>query len=130
VVIFIIEQSKLHKTCLFSDENILLCAPTGAGKTNVAMLTMLREIGKHVNEDGTIRADEFKMIYIAPMKSLVQEMVGNFSGRLAAYGLKVGELTGDSQMSKEQIANTQLIVCTPEKWDIITRYVNRLSYKV
>lgn len=130
MVIFIIEQSKLHKTCLFSDENILLCAPTGAGKTNVAMLTMLREIGKHVNEDGTIRADEFKMIYIAPMKSLVQEMVGNFSGRLAAYGLKVGELTGDSQMSKEQIANTQLIVCTPEKWDIITRYVNRLSYKV
>jgi pre-mRNA-splicing helicase BRR2 len=87
------------------------------------MLTMLREIGKHVNDDGTIRADEFKMIYIAPMKSLVQEMVGNFSGRLAAYGLKVGELTGDSQMSKEQIANTQLIVCTPEKWDIITRSV-------
>lgn len=87
------------------------------------MLTMLREIGKHVNEDGTIRADEFKMIYIAPMKSLVQEMVGNFSGRLAPYGLKVGELTGDSQMSKEQIANTQLIVCTPEKWDIITRFV-------
>ena len=87
---------------------MLLCAPTGAGKTNVAMLTILREIGKHIEEDGTIRADEFKVIYVAPMKSLVQEMVGNFTQRLAAYGLNVGELTGDSQMSKEQIANTQV----------------------
>lgn len=51
----------------------------GAGKTNVALLTMLREIGKHVNADGTVNKDEFKIIYIAPMKSLVQEMVGNFS---------------------------------------------------
>lgn len=39
----------------------------------------MREIGKHVNPDGTINADDFKIIYIAPMKSLAQEMVGNFS---------------------------------------------------
>lgn len=29
--------------------------------------------------DGSINVDEFKMIYIAPMRSLVQEVVGNFS---------------------------------------------------
>ena len=115
-------QSKLYQTCLHSDENLLLCAPTGAGKTNVAMLSILREVGKHIDENsGAIRADEFKIIYVAPMKSLVQEMVGNFGKRLAPYNLRVGELTGDSQMSKDQIANTQMIVCTPEKWDIITR---------
>lgn len=28
--------------------------------------------------DGTINVDEFKIIYIAPMRSLVQEMVGSF----------------------------------------------------
>ena len=61
----------------------------GAGKTNVAVLTILREIGKHVNDDGNINADLFKCIYIAPMRSLVQEMVGNFSKRLAPYNLKV-----------------------------------------
>jgi pre-mRNA-splicing helicase BRR2 len=56
------------------------------------------------------------------MKSLVQEMVGNFSRRLAGYpGVTVAELTGDQQLSKEQIQATQIIVCTPEKWDIITR---------
>lgn len=115
-------QSKMSKVTLETDQPLLLCAPTGAGKTNVAMLAILREVGKHIDEvTGNIRGDEFKIIYIAPMKSLVQEMVGNFGKRLATYNLKVGELTGDSQMSKEQIAQTQLIVCTPEKWDIITR---------
>lgn len=51
----------------------------GAGKTNVALMAMLREIGKHINMDGTINVDDFKIIYIAPMRSLVQEMVGSFS---------------------------------------------------
>ena len=54
-------QSQLSNVCLHSDENLLLCAPTGAGKTNVAVLTILREIGKHVDSDGVIKADEFKV---------------------------------------------------------------------
>jgi pre-mRNA-splicing helicase BRR2 len=114
-------QSRLYKTALESDENLLLCAPTGAGKTNVALLCMMREIGKHINIDGTINADDFKIIYVAPMRSLVQEMVGNFGKRLSSYNITVSELTGDHQLTREQIAGTQIIVCTPEKWDIITR---------
>nr|XP_022917935.1 putative U5 small nuclear ribonucleoprotein 200 kDa helicase isoform X2 [Onthophagus taurus] len=114
-------QSRICKAALDSDENLLVCAPTGAGKTNVALLCMMREIGKHINDDGTINADDFKIIYVAPMRSLVQEMVGNFSKRLSSYNLTVSELTGDHQLTREQIAATQIIVCTPEKWDIITR---------
>lgn len=45
----------------------------------MALLTILKEVGKHINPDGTINADEFKVVYIAPMRSLVQEMVGSFS---------------------------------------------------
>nr|XP_033194376.1 putative U5 small nuclear ribonucleoprotein 200 kDa helicase [Bombus vancouverensis nearcticus] len=114
-------QSRLYQAALESDENLLLCAPTGAGKTNVALLCMMREIGKHINADSTINADEFKIIYVAPMRSLVQEMVGTFGKRLSTYNLTVSELTGDHQLTREQIAATQVIVCTPEKWDIITR---------
>ncbi|XP_034244319.1 putative U5 small nuclear ribonucleoprotein 200 kDa helicase isoform X1 [Thrips palmi] len=114
-------QSRLHAAALGSDENLLLCAPTGAGKTNVALLTMMREIGKHINPDGTINSDKFKIIYVAPMRSLVQEMVGSFGKRLEPYNLTVSELTGDHQLTREQIQATQVIVCTPEKWDIITR---------
>ncbi|XP_049856999.1 putative U5 small nuclear ribonucleoprotein 200 kDa helicase [Schistocerca gregaria] len=114
-------QSRLYKVALESDENLLLCAPTGAGKTNVALLCMMREIGKHINPDGTINVDEFKIIYVAPMRSLVQELVGNFNKKLNSYGITVSELTGDHQLTREQVQATQVIVCTPEKWDIITR---------
>lgn len=130
---------------------------------------MLREIGKHINMDGTINVDDFKIIYIAPMRSLVQEMVGSFSKvstttvlqwyiyflfhtlvshelksgcvisivlsysyffikRLASYGITVSELTGDHQLCKEEINATQIIVCTPEKWDIITRKGGERTY--
>uniref|UniRef100_A0A672JRK2 Activating signal cointegrator 1 complex subunit 3 n=1 Tax=Salarias fasciatus TaxID=181472 RepID=A0A672JRK2_SALFA len=121
-------QSKLFKTTMETDENLLVCAPTGAGKTNVALMAMLREIGKHINIDGTINVDDFKIIYIAPMRSLVQEMVGSFGKRLASYGIIVSELTGDHQLCKEEINATQIIVCTPEKWDIITRKGGERTY--
>ncbi|KAI9105295.1 Sec63 Brl domain-containing protein [Phlyctochytrium arcticum] len=122
-------QSRLYPTAFKSDENMLICAPTGAGKTNCAVLTILRELGKYRNEEtGEIALDAFKIIYIAPMKALVAEMVGNFSKRLSSYGVSVAELTGDRQLTKQQIAETQIIVTTPEKWDIITRKATDRSY--
>lgn len=51
-----------------------------------------------------------------------------FVQRLALYGVTVSELTGDHQLNKEQIAATQVIVCTPEKWDIITRKSGERTY--
>eukprot|EP00457_Paulinella_chromatophora_P000104 gb/GEZN01000104.1/.p1 GENE.gb/GEZN01000104.1/~~gb/GEZN01000104.1/.p1 ORF type:complete len:2168 (+),score=390.44 gb/GEZN01000104.1/:405-6908(+) len=121
-------QSKVYDAAFTSAENILLCAPTGAGKTNVAMLTMLREIGIHRKADGTIDKDAFKIVYIAPMKSLVQEVVLNFGQRLEGLGIAVKELSGDNSLTKAQIEETQVIVATPEKWDIITRKSGDRTY--
>jgi len=122
-------QTQCFPTAFNDDGNMLICAPTGSGKTNVAMLAMLREIGKNRNpETGEINLDAFKIIYIAPLKALVQEQVGNFGKRLESYGIKVAELTGDRQLTKQQISETQVIVTTPEKWDVITRKATDLSY--
>ena len=122
-------QTRCFPTAFESDGNMLVCAPTGSGKTNVAMLTILREIGKHRNEaTGEIMLDDFKIVYIAPLKALVQEQVGNFGKRLEPYGIRVSELTGDRQLTKQQIADTQVIVTTPEKWDVITRKATDTSY--
>ncbi len=73
-------QSIVFRTAYNSNENMLICAPTGAGKTNVAMLTILRAIEQHI-EDGVIRRDKFKIVYVAPMKALAAEMVANFGNR-------------------------------------------------
>ena len=122
-------QTKCFPVAFNDDGNMLICAPTGSGKTNVAMLAILREIGKHRNpETGEIMLDNFKIVYIAPLKALVQEQVGNFGKRLEPYGVRVSELTGDRQLTKQQIADTQIIVTTPEKWDVITRKATDMSY--
>ena len=68
-------QSRVCNTALKTAENMLLCAPTGAGKTNVALLTILHQIALHRRQDGSIDTGKFKVVYVAPMKALVAEMV-------------------------------------------------------
>ena len=93
------------------------------------MLAILNEMAKWRNDEtGEFDLDSFKIVYVAPMKALVQEQVGNFSSRLSEFGVQVRELTGDSQMTKQQITETQIIVTTPEKWDVITRKSTDTSY--
>uniref|UniRef100_A0A8C7XEW1 Activating signal cointegrator 1 complex subunit 3 n=1 Tax=Oryzias sinensis TaxID=183150 RepID=A0A8C7XEW1_9TELE len=114
-------QSIVFETAYNSNENLLICAPTGAGKTNIAMLTVLHEIRQHLQPGGVIKKDEFKIVYVAPMKALAAEMTNYFSKRLEPLGITVKELTGDMQLTKGEILRTQMLVTTPEKWDVVTR---------
>ncbi|WWD21866.1 hypothetical protein CI109_106354 [Kwoniella shandongensis] len=122
-------QSKVYPIAFESNEPMLICAPTGAGKTNCAALAILRCISQFLDpETGYIDRDAFKIIYVSPMKALVQEQVTAFSKRFSALDIRVAELTGDSQLTKQQISETQIIVTTPEKWDVITRKSTDTSY--
>lgn len=112
-------QTAVFESIFHTSQNMLICAPTGAGKTMVALLAVLRQIQEQF--DGGILDKDFKMIFVAPMKALAQEMVENFRKRLMPYHLIVRELTGDMQLTKKEIAETNLIVTTPEKWDVVTR---------
>ena len=44
-----------------------------------------------MNSEGKVNVDEFKVIYVAPMRSLVQEMVGNFSKVIVQIGFAKGK---------------------------------------
>lgn len=113
-------QSVVFNRAYHSNDNLLVCAPTGAGKTNVAMLAIVNTIRSHTDQ-GVIHRDQFKIVYVAPMKALAAEMVENFGKRLQPLGISVRELTGDMQLSKSEIQATQMLVTTPEKWDVVTR---------
>lgn len=119
-------QSWIFQTVYYTNENILVCAPTGAGKTNIAMISVLHEIGQHF-KDGYLHKDEFKIVYVAPMKALAAEVTSTFSHRLSPLNMTVRELTGDMQLSKSELEETQMIVTTPEKWDVITRKSSDMS---
>ena len=118
-------QSRVFDTAYYTNNNLLISAPTGAGKTNIAMVTILREINNNIDISGVIKRDEFKVsieysnvhyifyyvyqiIYVAPMKALAAEMVRNFGQRLTPLGINVRELTGDMQLTKYEIQHTQV----------------------
>ncbi|KAL4717222.1 hypothetical protein ACJJTC_017109 [Scirpophaga incertulas] len=113
-------QSVVFQTAYNTNENLLICAPTGAGKTNIALLTVVHQIKQHIEND-VIMKNKFKIIYIAPMKALASEMTGSFGRRLRGLGITVKELTGDMKLTKTEVQQTQMIVTTPEKWDVVTR---------
>ena len=56
---------------------MLISAPTGAGKTNIALLTASLHIDENSkNFDMSLKS--FKIIYIAPLKALASEIVTKF----------------------------------------------------
>ena len=123
-------QSLVYPVAYKTSENMLICAPTGAGKTDAAMLTILHAIGQNVspspfeNPEATefvVNVKDFKIVYVAPMKALAAEITQKLGKRLAWLGVKVREYTGDMQLTKAEIVQTQIIVTTPEKWDVVTR---------
>jgi len=113
-------QSIVFNAAFGRSQNLLICAPTGAGKTNIAVLTILRLIGQHMDAAGGLGRD-FKVVYMAPMKALVGEVAEKFKERLGPLGVNVAELTGDMNLSKKEIEQVHVIVTVPEKWDVMTR---------
>ncbi|OJD39756.1 activating signal cointegrator 1 complex subunit 3 [Diplodia corticola] len=123
-------QSLVYQVAYRTSENMLICAPTGAGKTDAAMLAILNTVAKNIipspweepeATDFVVQTDDFKIVYVAPMKALAAEIVEKLGKRLAWLGIQVRELTGDMHLTKAEIVATQIIVTTPEKWDVVTR---------
>lgn len=94
------------------------------------MLTILHTIGQHASPspveapaatEFAVDVDDFKIVYVAPMKALAAEVTEKLGKRLAWLGVKCREYTGDMQLTKSEIIQTQIIVTTPEKWDVVTR---------
>ncbi|CAH0384760.1 unnamed protein product [Bemisia tabaci] len=53
-------QSIVFQTAYHTNENLLICAPTGAGKTNVALLTIVSTIRNFIRAE-KININEFKV---------------------------------------------------------------------
>ncbi|KAF3912064.1 hypothetical protein ABW21_db0202323 [Orbilia brochopaga] len=113
--VFNATQSKCFDAVFNTNDNLVLSAPTGSGKTVVMELAICRLM--QTFEPGT-----FKIIYQAPTKALCAERKRDWGQKFAPLGLKCTELTGDTQYNQlAEVKNGDLIVTTPEKWDSVTR---------
>ncbi|TQS35645.1 hypothetical protein Golomagni_03930 [Golovinomyces magnicellulatus] len=107
-------QSLVYPVAYKTSENMLICAPTGAN------IDPIPAEDPSIT-DFAVRLEDFKIIYVAPMKALAAEITQKFCNRLAWLGITAREFTGDMHLTKKDIMHTQIIVTTPEKWDVVTR---------
>lgn len=88
-----------HEACehINNGKSVVVCAPTGAGKTVIAEHAIHRAI-----ENG------HRVFYTTPLKALSNQKYGDFSSK---YGINnVGLLTGDTSINRD----AQIVVMTTE----------------
>jgi activating signal cointegrator complex subunit 3 len=104
----------------------LQCSRLSFQRGHVPRVFSTTQVGQHLTY-GVLNKEDFKVVYVAPMKALAAEMTSAFGRRLRTLGIAVRELTGDMQLSKRELEETQIVVTTPEKWDVLTRKGSEVS---
>ncbi|OBT87082.1 hypothetical protein VE02_05017 [Pseudogymnoascus sp. 03VT05] len=108
-------QSKVFPAAYKSDDNLVVSAPTGGGKTAILELAIVRLIESH-------SSGQFKIVYQAPTKSLCSERARDWGVKFGNLKIATAELTGDTDAAEmRKVGSATIIVTTPEKWDSITR---------
>ncbi|KAM0792521.1 hypothetical protein ACM66B_005190 [Microbotryomycetes sp. NB124-2] len=112
-------QTICFDTIFRSDINVVVSAPTGAGKTVLFELAVLRLFSNTLEPDA-------KVVYMAPTKSLCSERANDWRDKFQRLGLgwTVTELTGDTATGPDvwkSVKKAKLIITTPEKFDSVTR---------
>ena len=72
-----------------------------------------------------------KVVYIAPLKALVNERVRDWGGKdgmCRKLRKRLVELTGDVTPDVRALMGADVIVSTPEKWDGVSRSWSTRSY--
>lgn len=114
-------QSSSFDAIYHSDDNCVISSPAGSGKTVLFEMAIIKllEARSHQSDDALLNA---KILYVAPTKALCNERYTDWFSKFQSLNCIVGLLTGDSPFVElDFIRKSDLIICTPEKWDILTR---------
>ena len=119
------EPQKVAIPRILKGEHLLLCSPTGSGKTLTAFLTIIDDLVRK-SLDGSL-SDSVQCVYISPIKALANDIQKNLIGPLEeikerylpsrAKEIKVGLRTGDTpQNEREKMLRKppHILITTPE----------------
>jgi len=91
------------------DDNVVVAAPTGSGKTALAELAICRALAA----DGTA-------LFVAPLRALTNEKESEWE-RFEEMGYSVYVVTGERDLDPRRARRADVLVMTPEKADSATR---------
>lgn len=114
-------QSESFEFIYNTNDNCVVSSPTGSGKTVLFELAIIKLLeAKFKGTDDALLNS--KILYMAPTKALCKERYDDWCSKFQPLNCSVGLLTGDSSFVElDSIKKSDLIVCTPEKWDALTR---------
>ena len=105
-------QTQVFASFYHSDETIFLGSPTGSGKSVCTILSILR----------SIKTDpQSKIVYIGPMDAICRQKYKYFNELFEPFHKKVALLTGQTTMDLKLLEKSDLIVSSPENWDVLSR---------
>jgi len=103
-------QAEVVPSILGGDENIVVVAPTGTGKTVLGMVAALK----------SILLRRRKAIWLVPQRSLTEEL--NHSLDVwRRLGLRVERLSGEHAVDTDRMRNADLWLATTEKFEAVSR---------
>ncbi|TID31396.1 hypothetical protein CANINC_000025 [Pichia inconspicua] len=114
-------QSESFNIIFNSNISCVISSPTGSGKTVLFELAITRLLMQKLKakDDSLLNS---KILYMAPTKALCTEKYEDWNNKFRKFNCSVGMLTGDSTLAElDSVKKSTLIICTPEKWDVLTR---------
>jgi helicase len=103
-------QAEVVPEILTHDQNLLVVAPTGAGKTVMGMVAALRAVVQQGR----------KAAWLVPQRSLTDELDREFAS-WRAQGLRVERLSGEYATDMTRIRDAHMWVATTEKFEALCR---------
>ncbi len=124
----VVELFRSQRQCVLNsmddNEGFAVGMPTSSGKTKIAEISIIKTLANHPNS---------LCIYIAPFRSLANEIERSLASVLNAMNFTVSNLYGSSQstrIDRQIISEANVIIATPEKVKSILRSNAELEERI
>ncbi|MFO7836665.1 MAG: DEAD/DEAH box helicase [Candidatus Thorarchaeota archaeon] len=104
-------QQKAIDEGLLDGANMMICSPTGSGKTLIGEMAALRAV-----------SNGRKAVFMVPLKSLAIQIGSTIRERYSHRGLNVEVSTSDLEASGSKFATCDVLVSTYERTDSLLRH--------
>lgn len=101
---------------IMDDENTLLIAPAGTGKTEAALLPILDKILRNPRKEG------IKLIYVTPLRALNRDILKRLKWWCKNLDLKVSVRHGDTserERRQQALSPPDMLITTPETFQLL-----------